>query len=298
MKHAYLLIGVLAACPLSAQETPDQIARELGADHPHVARIFAEHPEMLSVLRDGFWADALLRSPTIPGTPWRSHDLRRPQPQQAVPGFADCPPASPPSDADILLGIDYPSGFVLDGGSWTLDAGVLTAGGQESHRLGSIRAYGDMQLHLEFRTPSEKPLGAFQYRGNSGVFLMGLYEVQLLDSWHNPVYPDGMLGALYGQKPPLVNASLPPGRWQCIDIIFRAPQFEAEALAEPARISVAVNGIAVQEDAAFLGPSGFGGWDRYARHAARLPFALQDHGDSTSRVSFRNIWVRDLEPSR
>ena len=106
-------------------------------------------------------------------------------------------------------------------------AGSLQPAGQTSNRLRSEASFGDVHLHLEFATP-QPPVGSWQYRGNSGVFLMSLYEIQILDSWRNPVYPDGQMGAVYGQHPPLVNASLPPGEWQCLDIHFSAPRFDAK----------------------------------------------------------------------
>ena len=138
--------------------------------------------------------------------------------------------------------------------------------------------------------------GSGQNRGNSGVFLMGRYEVQVLDSYQNVTYPDGQAGAIYGQYPPLVNASRPPGEWQTYDIFFRAPRFDARGLvATPARMTVIHNGILVQDNVVLLGPTSNQKRDPYEAHPDRLPIQLQDHGDP---VRFRNIWIRDLGSNR
>jgi hypothetical protein len=155
----------------------------------------------------------------------------------------------------------------------------------------SARAFGDVQLHIEWATPSPAR-GSGQARGNSGVFLMGRYEVQVLDSYQNRTYPDGQAAAIYGQYPPLVNASRPPGEWQTYDIVFRRPRFDANgALVSPARMTVFHNGVLVQDDVELTGPSGHQSRPPYERHADRLPIRLQDHGDP---VRFRYIWVREL----
>jgi hypothetical protein len=122
---------------------------------------------------------------------------------------------------------------------------------------------------------------------------MGRYEVQILDTYENVTYADGQAGALYGQFPPLVNASLPPGEWQSYDIIFHRPRFAADGTLEsPARFTVLHNGVLVQDNAVLVGPTAHQTRPPYAAHADRLPISLQDHGE---RVRFRNIWVRNLE---
>jgi hypothetical protein len=152
-------------------------------------------------------------------------------------------------------------------------------------------AFGDIQLHLEFRTPA-KIEGSGQGRGNSGVFFMGLYELQILDSWHNETYANGQAASIYKQQPPLVNASRPPGEWQTYDVVFIAPRFAADgSLTSPARMTAFHNGVLVLYDAVLRGPTVFRGTPRYVPHAARLPLALQDHRNP---VAFRNIWVREL----
>jgi hypothetical protein len=236
---------------------------------------------------------ALLRAPSYPGSPWRVHDLRRPQPRKVEPG-ACVTVKRPPDAVNLFDGHDTLSfqGARLD--LWRVKDGALVSSGAEHNRIASKAAFGDVQIHLEFKTPVAST-GVGQYRANSGLFLMGLYEVQILDSWNNPTYADGQLGALYGQEPPLVNASLPPGAWQCLDVVFRAPRFDGETLLEAARATVTINGVVVQNNAAFRGPTVFAALSAYRPHAAQLAFTLQDHGDASPKVAFRNIWARRLE---
>ena len=162
-------------------------------------------------------------------------------------------------------------------------------------RAGSLvtkQAFGDAQLHIEFRTPTP-PKGDSQERGNSGVFLMGLYEVQVLDSYHNITYADGHAAAIYGQYPPLVNASRPPGEWQTYDIVFHRPRFDADGkVLRPARVTVIHNGVLVQDNVELSGPTANKARPPYVKHADALPLSLQDHGDL---VQYKNIWIRKLE---
>ena len=217
------------------------------------------------------------------------HDKHRPVPPVVAPGTA----GSPPSDAVVLFDGTDLSAWQGGGGDaqWRLVDGAMEVNG-----TGDIQtrdAFGDIQLHLEFRTPAEVS-GNSQGRGNSGVFLMGRYEVQVLDSWENPTYPDGQCAAIYGQRPPLVNASLPPGQWQSYDIIFIAPRFaEGGAVESPARVTVFHNGVLVHHDVPFQGPTRHRALTEYAPHPATGPIRLQDHGNP---VRFRNIWVRELSP--
>ena len=153
------------------------------------------------------------------------------------------------------------------------------------------QAFGDIQLHLEWRTPIEV-VGDGQGRGNSGVFLMGLYEVQVLDSYQNETYYNGQAGSIYKQHIPLVNACRPPGTWQSYDIIFTAPIFKEDgSLARPAYITVLHNGVLIQNHVAPTGPTEYIGIHPYKAHPDKLPLSMQDHGNP---VSYRNIWVREL----
>jgi hypothetical protein len=221
------------------------------------------------------------------------HSEARPQPAIVRPG-ADRGPAPAPSDAIVLFDGRSLSGWrsqdeAKSPARWKVQDGYMEVvrgtGGIET-----ARGFGDVQLHVEWAAASP-PRGDGQNRSNSGVFLMGQYEVQVLDSYENATYPDGMAGAVYGQHPPLVNASRPAGEWQTYDIVFRAPRFEGGRLVRPARMTVFHNGVLVQDGVELLGPTSHQRRAPYEAHADRLPLSLQDHGDP---VRFRNIWVREL----
>lgn len=151
--------------------------------------------------------------------------------------------------------------------------------------------FGDVQLHIEWATPAE-PRAASQGRGNSGVMLMSLYEIQVLDSYDNISYADGQAGAIYGQYPPLVNASRKPGAWQSYDIVFEAPRFEDGELAKPAYVTVFHNGVLLHHRKEMMGPMRHRAPSKYKPHAAELPLLLQGHGNP---VRYRNIWIRPLD---
>lgn len=199
----------------------------------------------------------------------------------------------PPSDAVILYHLpDHAENWMHIDGSpikWKA-ADELTVVGQ----TGNIRTkqeFGDVQLHIEWRSPTEIR-GEGQGRGNSGVFLMGLYEVQVLDSYENETYYNGQAGSIYKQQIPLVNACRPPGQWQTYDIIFKAPRFKDDgSLLSPAYITVIHNGVLIQNHVELKGGTRYIGAPEYVKHSEKLPLILQDHGDA---VSFRNIWVREL----
>ena len=226
---------------------------------------------------------------------WPVHSMERPRPPVVTPGEPVATP--PPSDAIVLfdgrsLGEwqgenDRPALWKVDQDYVEVVPGTGT--------LETRRRFGSVQLHLEWATPAP-PRGDGQERGNSGVFLMGRYEIQILDSYRNDTYPDGQAGAVYGQTPPLVNASLPPGRWQSYDIVFRRPRFHPDSsMAEPARVTVLQNGVLIQNDVALTGQTVHGREATYQAHADRLPLTLQDHGVP---VRFRNIWIRELPEDR
>jgi hypothetical protein len=207
--------------------------------------------------------------------------------------------AKPPRDAEVLFdGHDLSKWTGDHFEEWSVHDGVVTTGARVYNFLKTKEAYGDAQIHVEFKEPDQpKPPANPQYHGNSGVFPMGLYELQILDSYKTETYPDGMVGSIYSQFPPLVNAARPAGTWQCYDIVFHAPRFSGSTLTAPARMTVMLNGVLVQDDTALIGATVHGKVGVYAPHAAELPLALQDHGNPDSHVSFRNIWVRRLAPS-
>jgi hypothetical protein len=186
---------------------------------------------------------------------------------------------------------------------WELDgAGAMTV----RRGMGTIKTrqrFGDIQLHLEWR-PNEVIEGSGQSRGNSGVFLHSLFEVQVLDSWENPTYINGQAGAVYLQNPPLANVNNRPGEWNSYDILFRAPRWQAGRLVEPARVTVIQNGVVVQDNFQLLGATytpepeysprcgPYSQEDNIQDCTGDMPITLQDHGQV---VSYRNIWVRELD---
>ena len=236
------------------------------------------------------------KTSTLPGGRWRVHDLDRPKPALVVPAREA---GKPPSDAIVLFDGHGLSAFTGQDGNpsdWTVRDGVLTVPPRSSYRAAkSIQtrdSFGDIQLHIEFRTPAHV-VGSGQMRGNSGVILMGLYEVQILDSHENPTYADGQASAIYGWRPPLVNAARKPGEWQSYDIVFTRPRFSPDGkLARPAFVTVLHNGVCTQANQEILGRTASLTPATYEAHADALPLVLQDHA---SAVSFRNIWIRRLE---
>lgn len=199
-----------------------------------------------------------------------------------------------PSDAIVLFdGTSATEWVSADNSSqpieWTIADGALTvAPGKGGIR--TKREFTDFQLHIEWRAPSVVK-GDGQGRGNSGIFMQGLYELQVLDSYENPTYPNGQAASLYKQKIPLVNATRSPGEWQTYDVIWTAPRFNKDGvLISKARITVLHNGVLVQNNVELDGATEFIGLPKYSAHGPG-PIMLQDHGDL---VSFRNIWIREL----
>jgi hypothetical protein len=239
-------------------------------------------------------------TPLIPGTPWHVHDGDRPQPPVVTPAATFSHLAPAPSDATILFdGKDLSKWSDAKGAEakWKVADGIF----ETVRGTGMIRTrdkFTDFQLHLEFATPSAVS-GSSQNRGNSGVMINGMYEVQILDSHDNPTYPDGQAGALYGQQPPLVNASKPPGDWQSYDIIFESPRWnDAGQLVKKAAVTVIHNGVVLHHRQEYFGRTdGIGGVPHKtlgsygAPHAPAVFIELQDHNNP---VRFRNIWIREL----
>lgn len=216
-------------------------------------------------------------------------ELWEPVPPVVTPGQG----TQPPSDAIVLFdGTNLDQWTNKDGGApeWVVKDGAFTVGTGKGN-IKTKKAFGDCQLHLEWREP-EDIKGESQGRGNSGVFIMGRYEIQVLDCYNNKTYPNGQTGAVYKQHIPLANACRKPGEWQTYDIIFTAPRFsENGRVATPAYVTVIHNGVLLQNHVAIWGAIEFIGLPKYTPHAAKEPLQLQDHGDP---VSFRNIWIREL----
>lgn len=233
-------------------------------------------------------------TPMLPGGKWHVHDPDRPQPAVVTPGTFSTPemPGKPPSDALVLFGgSDLSKWRTADGkpAGWDVKDGVIVCK-PKSGDIFTKDEFGDIQLHLEFATPTP-PHGESQERGNSGVFFFGLYELQVLDSYQNRTYADGSCASIYGQHPPLVNASRPPGEWQTYDAVFLAPRFKDGKLESPAYLTVFHNGVLVQNHSEILGESGHRILAKYSPHAPKGPIKLQDHGNTTR---YRNIWIRSL----
>jgi hypothetical protein len=216
-------------------------------------------------------------------------EVWEPEPPVVEPGQGN----APPSDAVVLFdGSDLSAWSGEDGAEagWRVEQGAVTV----VPGTGNIRTrqgFGDVQLHIEWRTPAEVS-GEGQGRGNSGVFLMERYELQVLDSYENRTYSNGQAGAIYKQHIPLVNASRPPGEWQRYDVVFTAPRFAADgALERPAFMTVFHNGVLIQNHVELRGPTLYIGEPSYEPHAEREPLMLQDHDNP---VSYRNIWVREI----
>jgi len=228
-------------------------------------------------------------TPLLPDGKWCVHDSRRPQPRVVAPG-AMHGPAAAPADALVLFdGTDLSRFTGGDGPArWKVGDGYAEVNGTGD--IETLDAFGDCQLHLEWCAPV-LVAGESQGRGNSGIYLMQRYEVQVLDCFDNKTYPDGQAAALYGQKPPLVNACRPPGEWQSYDILFEAPRFDGEKLVKPARVTVLHNGVVVHHAQEYIGPTSHRDVGVYSPHPDRLPFRLQDHGNP---VRYRNIWIRPL----
>jgi hypothetical protein len=223
--------------------------------------------------------------PTEPDPKWEIHDMKRPKPPVVTPGTIPTEGQAAPADATVLF-----DGKNADAwsGNWEVKDGLLVSGKGYNY---TKEGFGSCQLHLEWAAPTP-PKGESQGRGNSGVFLMSKYEIQVLDNYNNETYADGYAGAVYGQYPPLANPLRPPGEFNVYDIVFHAPKFAEDGkVTEKARVTVFINGVLVQDDVTLTGPSGHHKRPPYEKHADKLPLGLQDHGNP---VKFRNIWIRPI----
>ncbi len=235
-------------------------------------------------------------TPFLPGQKWRVHDIKRPQPPRVTPG----PPMAsvqPPSDAVVLFdGKDLSNWLARGKGGkvleprWKVENGYMEIV-PGTGDLYSKEKFGNAQFHIEWAAPA-KVEGHGQLRGNSGVLIMNRYEIQVLDSWDNPTYADGMAGAIYGQWPPLVAPVRKPGEWQTYDIVFEAPRFEDGKLVKPPYVTVFYNGVLVHHRQEIIGPMAHRIIAPFRPHGPEEPLGFQDHDYP---VRYRNIWVRRLK---
>lgn len=228
-------------------------------------------------------------TPMLPGLPYRVHDPARPHPPEVRPAAQA---GDAPSDAIVLFnGRDLSSWQPVrpPGRMWKVESGyfeVVPGAGD----LATKQSFGDVQLHIEWAAPAQIQ-GTGQNRGNSGVFLQGRYEVQVLDSFDNPTYADGQAGALYGQWPPLVNPARKPSEWQSYDIVFEAPRMQGDRVIRPAFITVFLNGVLLHHHRELMGPTVHRALAQYKAQPAEAPLVLQDHA---APVRYRNIWIRPI----
>lgn len=270
MKH---LILIAAAAALAAQQpAPTAPANDAGDDK----RGYTDTPQ-------------------LPGQKWKVHDAARPRPRKVTPGLPLLNEA-PPSDAVVLFdGKDLSHWMAVARGGktqepqWKVENGYMEIA-PRTGRLVTKEKFGDCQLHVEWMIPKEVQ-GAGQGRGNSGVELMMRYEIQVLESYENLTYADGQAASIYGQWPPLVNASRPQGEWNVYDIFFEAPRFDGEKLVKSAYVTLTHNGILVHHRQEILGAAVHRRVAKYTPHGPAEPLSLQDHGQI---VRYRNIWIRRL----
>ncbi|OHB73776.1 MAG: hypothetical protein A2Z25_00890 [Planctomycetes bacterium RBG_16_55_9] len=228
---------------------------------------------------------------------WLVHDVNRPAPPVITPGIASTPDqvGKSPSDAIVLFdGTDLSQWTDTKGepSKWIVRDGYMECV-KDSGYIQTKRKFGSCQLHVEFATPATVR-GNSQGRGNSGVFLMANYEVQVLDSYNNATYSDGQCAALYGRAVPLVNACRGPGQWQSYDIIFHRPIFKGKKVVRKPTFTVFQNGVLVQDHVELRGGTGWKGphaISDFEPHEDALPISLQDHGNP---VRYRNVWIREL----
>ena len=229
-------------------------------------------------------------TPMLPGVPYHVHDPARPHPAVVTPGAQA---GAAPSDAVVLFGGKDLSQWTPSKQAWKVVDGYVEVV-PNAGDLTTKASFGDVQLHVEWAAPAAVR-GTSQNRGNSGIFLQGRYEVQVLDSHENQTYADGQAGAIYGQWPPLVNPARRPGEWQSFDIVFEAPRFERENLVKPAYLTVFLNGVLLHHRQELMGPTVHRALARYTAYAGEGPVVLQDHQQP---VRYRNIWIRRLTTIR
>jgi len=243
-----------------------------------------QDPTKLVKAKDGSGIVGYKDTPILPWCGYHTHDPDRPAPPKVTPGRPTSPTA--PSDAVVLFdGKDLSKWQPSD---WKIENRELIA---VTGELATKQSFGDCQLHIEWQTPNP-PQGDDWNHGNNGVMLMGLFEIQVFDTYTTPLYPDGQAASVYGQTPPMVNVCRKPGQWQSYDIIFFAPVFKGDKLEKPAYVTVLHNGVLVHHNQQIYGPTGHRILAKYDKPIpAKLPFSLSAHNNP---VRFRNIWIRPL----
>jgi len=234
--------------------------------------------------KDGSGTYGYKDTPKLPWCDYLVHDPDRPAPKRINPGPAPAPTA-PPSDAIVLFDGKNPSHWQPS--DWKLVDGCIET---VSSPFASKESFGNCQIHVEWMPPANFK-GPWYNQGNNGVFLMGLYEIQIFDSFTEKLYPDGQCAAIYGQTPPLVNSCRPPGEWQTFDIVFTAPVFADGKLTQPARVTMLHNGALVHLNEEIHGETGHRILPAYTKKVSQGPLAFGGHG---CPVRFRNVWVRPL----
>jgi len=236
--------------------------------------------------KDGSGVYGYKDTPVLPWCGYHVHDPDRPAPPRIDPGPA---PAPTPAPADAVILFDGRSLDAWETTDWKIENGELVAAGASNLRTRDT--FGDIQLHLEWMAPPNFK-GPWYDQGNNGVLLMGLFEIQIFDSWNEKLYPDGQAAAIYAQTPPRVNVCRPPGEWQSFDMVFTAPRFEQGRLVRPARLTMFHNGVLVHLEEEIRGETGHKVLPEYRRKTSRGPLMLAGHG---CPVRFRNIWLRRLD---
>jgi hypothetical protein len=232
-------------------------------------------------------------TPVLPYQRWKVHDIDRPKPVVVTPAAVM---GAPPSDAVVLFDGKNLDKWEFKGKRgnpptpWKLADGYMEVNPGSGDAI-SKETFGDVQLHIEWSSPTELS-GDSQWRANSGILIMGNYEMQVLDSFNNPTYADGQAGAIYGQWPPLVNAVRKPGEWNVYDIAFEAPKFQGEDLVKPAYVTIFLNNILLHNRKEIVGRMAHRVVGTYKAHAPEMPLSLQDHDVP---VRYRNIWARRLK---
>lgn len=275
---------------LGGQESPRSLPILISTLLLTVLSVNAAFAAELVHAKDGSGIYGYKDTPKLAWCEWLVHDPDRPAPPKVNPG-AVTPPAPQPADAIVLF--DGKDLSQWTDSTWVLKDGLMIAEGKTSPQ--TKQEFGSFQLHLEWKAPEDFQ-GHPMSRGNNGVLLHGRYEIQIFDSFNEPIYPDGQCAAIYGQTPPLVNVTRPPGQWQTYDIVFIAPKFDgAGKLLEAARVTVFHNGVLVHHNQIIHGGTGHRILPDYSRALSKGPILFGGHG---CPVAFRNIWIRPLEKMR